>query len=187
MTTRIPMSTPNLAFLTGASLKKTRAWLDELVVSGVLDMDVDDQGETIYRVIGSERSASGPRTPDDLSRVKGLEQQARGAIAGFDPSVDLRRFSSAGKKSVLASGGLSLIFGPMGWLYAGHFKEAIPGALVYVALCSIFPVVLLTPILSVMNPLAAIAGALYAMKFNRSGKRQRILDDDTKKLGPGAR
>jgi len=37
------------------------------------------------------------------------------------------------EKSLLLSGGLSFFMGPLGWLYAGAFREAIPGSLIWLA------------------------------------------------------
>ncbi len=79
------------------------------------------------------------------------------------------------QKSVLASGLLSFFFGPLGWLYAGSFREAVPAALAYVLVCAILPKFLLVYILGVSNALTALAGVLYAWSYNRSGKRETLL------------
>ena len=64
------------------------------------------------------------------------------------------------RKSLLASAGLSL-FGPIGWLYAGSFKETIPAVALYVAIAAVIPTFLLTPLLPVVMPLSAVAGLVY--------------------------
>ena len=44
----------------------------------------------------------------------------------------LRQYGGSGfeKKSVWASAGLSLVLGPIGWLYAAPLKEAVPGLVI---------------------------------------------------------
>lgn len=88
------------------------------------------------------------------------------------------------KKSLLWSGGLSFFLGPLGWLYAGSFRESIPGALIWLAAASVLsrlPLFLVWPVLMVVMPLSGIAGFVYAWHYNREGKRGRILGDDKKK------
>src|SRR5678816_3250013 len=53
------------------------------------------------------------------------------------------------KKSVAASGMLSLVLGPFGWMYAAPLREAVPGMAIYVGLCSLLPHFLLVPLLGV--------------------------------------
>ncbi len=89
------------------------------------------------------------------------------------------------EKSLLWSGGLSLILGPLGWLYAGSFRESIPAAAVYMGVVAIVPKILLMPVLGIALPISGIAGLVYAWQYNRAGKRCRILGkDDKKKLKP---
>ena len=90
------------------------------------------------------------------------------------------------EKSLLWSGGLSLLLGPLGWLYAGSFREAIPAAAVYISVAYVVPRILLMPVLGIALPISGIAGLVYAWQYNRSGKRSRILgkDDKKKKLKP---
>lgn len=96
---------------------------------------------------------------------------------------ELTRKPEAGEKSLLVSGGLSMIFGPLGWLYAGSFRESIPAALVYLLAAGILmklPFFLLMPIMFVALPLSGVAGLVYAWQYNRSGERKRLWgkDDD---------
>ena len=62
---------------------------------------------------------------------------------------------------------------------AGSFKEALPGALFYVLLCSLVPRFLLAYLLGPFNAVAAIAGVLYAWSYNRTGRRQTLLLKDS--------
>ncbi len=102
------------------------------------------------------------------------------ALAGKAAAVkdELARPTGAGEKSWLASGLLSLLLGPLGWLYAGAWREAIPasaGWLGVAALFSMLPMFMMMPVMMVAMPVSAIVGVVYAAKFNRTGKRQRIL------------
>jgi hypothetical protein len=90
-----------------------------------------------------------------------------------------------GDKSWVKSGLASMLLGPLGWLYAGSLREAVPASvawLVFGALATkIIPMFLLMPVLLVALPLSGIAGVMYAMQFNRTGKRQRLFNKDSKK------
>ncbi|HVK76497.1 MAG TPA: hypothetical protein VM734_24395 [Kofleriaceae bacterium] len=99
-----------------------------------------------------------------------------------DTKAELTRPREAGEKSWLISGGASFLLGPLGWLYAGSWREAAPAALAWllaVGLASkIIPMFLLMPVLMVVLPLSGIAGVVYAMGYNRQGKRIRLFGDD---------
>ena len=87
-----------------------------------------------------------------------------------------------------------MALGPIGWLYAGSLREAIPASAGWLALASIaskiIPTFLLMPVLMVVLPLSGIAGVVYALQYNRHGGRQRLFDrddkDEPKQLPPGA-
>jgi hypothetical protein len=127
-----------------------------------------------------------PRRPagSDLDNVTDALALARRAA---DVKNELTRPRAAHEKSWMVSGGLSLVLGPIGWLYAGSLREAAPAALAYgllAALVSQFiPLILLMPVLAVAMPLSAIAGVVYALTYNRHGSRQRLFQ----KEGDGAK
>lgn len=92
-----------------------------------------------------------------------------------------------GEKSWVKSGALSLFFGPLGWLYAGSLREAVPAGLAYLAAAFILaklPSILLMPALLIALPLSAIAGVVYALQYNRHGSRQRLFNKDDEKKPP---
>ena len=94
---------------------------------------------------------------------------------------ELAKTPGQGEKSWIKSGLASLVLGPFGWLYAGSFREAVPASaawLAFAALASHLPSLLLMPFLFVAMPLSAVAGVVYAMQFNRNGKRQRLWGKD---------
>ncbi len=94
---------------------------------------------------------------------------------------ELERKPGKGEKSWIKSGIASAALGPIGWLYAGSLREAVPAATIWVVLAAlaskILPTLLLWPALMVIMPLSGIAGVVYALQYNRSGKRQRIFGD----------
>jgi hypothetical protein len=107
---------------------------------------------------------------------------------------ELARAPGKGEKSWIKSGVASLALGPVGWLYAGSWREAVPASAAWVALLflatKILPMVLLMPVLMVVAPLSAIGGVIYALQYNRSGGRQRLFgkdkDRDQKQLRGGS-
>ena len=97
---------------------------------------------------------------------------------------ELSRAPRKGDKSWIKSGVASLALGPVGWLYAGSLREAVPATVGWIALAAlaskILPVFLMMPVLMVVLPLSAIAGVVYALQYNRNGSRQRLFDRDDK-------
>ena len=92
-----------------------------------------------------------------------------------------------GEKSWVKSGIASMALGPLGWLYAGSMREAVPASAAWLLIAAIaskiLPAVLLMPVLMVALPLSGIAGVVYALQYNRTGKRQRLFgNSDTKQL-----
>ena len=97
---------------------------------------------------------------------------------------ELAKKPAKGQKSWIVSSLASLVLGPIGWLYAGSLREAIPataGWLVLATIASkILPAFLLMPVLMVALPLSAIGGLVYALQYNRHGGRQRLFNDKDK-------
>jgi hypothetical protein len=126
--------------------------------------------------------------PEDLSgdSMGGALELARRA---HGVKQELARRPKAGEKSWVTSGVASMLLGPLGWLYAGSLREAVPASaawLAFGALASALPFFLVMPVLMVALPLSGIAGVVYAMQYNRKGSRQRLFDrDKDKKQLPG--
>ncbi|HEX4458364.1 MAG TPA: hypothetical protein VIA18_10365 [Polyangia bacterium] len=183
MTTRVPFTRANLQFYTGIQRTKLEAWLDELVGSGVLEVDSDDAGELVWSVIGAQRAANGTTdaaAAKKLEQLKGEIRPSRGnALMKRAPDL-LATFGNGppggDKKSLIASGALSFFLGPIGWLYAAPLKETLPAIGVYLVLMMVLPHVLLAPLLGLIAPLSAIAGTLYAWRHNQRGERTSMLD-----------
>ena len=102
---------------------------------------------------------------------------------------ELAKKPGKGEKSWIKSGLASMALGPVGWLYAGSLREAVPASvgwiLLMTVLTKILPSVLLMPVLMVVLPLSGIAGVVYALQYNRHGGRQRLFDKDKPKQLPG--
>ncbi len=99
--------------------------------------------------------------------------------------AELQRKPAKGEKSWVKSGIASTALGPLGWLYAGSWREAVPASAAWLLVAAIaskiIPTVLLLPVLMVALPLSGLAGVMYALSYNRTGKRQRLFGDDKKK------
>jgi hypothetical protein len=193
MTTRMPLTRANLQFVTGVPRAKLGKWLDQLVADGVLDVDADDEGEMVWGVRGAARAQKGPEKPEDVKKLGDLKAEvnaatAAGAAAGAGMALvkfsgnaahSLLTAGGDGKKSLVASGLLSFFFGPLGWLYAGAFKEAVPAAIVYALfwlLLSHFAI--FAPLFGLLHLASAGAGLLYAHKYNQRGERTPLLPSD---------
>ena len=123
-----------------------------------------------------------------------LEDEERGsdlggALALAKKANDVKNeLAKKGEKSWIKSGVASMLLGPLGWLYAGSFREAIPASVVYLAFAAILSKLpfIMWPVMMVALPLSGIAGVVYAMQYNKTGARQRLWGDKKKKeLPPG--
>jgi hypothetical protein len=183
---RVPLTLAHVQHLTGAPRDKVKAWLDAMTVDGALDFDVGEHdGEPLWSVRGAARPRSGPETVAELERFDRLAGQvaaAPRALAHLSRAAGLVRTSGQGdEKSIVASGVLSLVLGPMGWLYAAPLREAVPGVLATVLACSFVPHFLLMPVLSIVAPLSGAAGVYYAWRHNQTGERTGLFSDKRKK------
>jgi hypothetical protein len=131
---------------------------------------------------------SKPRRADDDrddDRDGGLAGAIELASRANRVKNELARKPRKGEKSALISGVASLALGPLGWLYAGSLREAVPAATVWLLLAGlaskILPTLLLWPVLMVIMPLSGIAGVVYALQYNRHGGRQRLFDKEKEK------
>ncbi len=116
---------------------------------------------------------------DFLGGALALRDGAKLAKKAASAKQELERPREKGEKSWIGSSLLSLVLGPIGWLYAGSFREAIPasaGYLLAAAILSRLPAFLLMPVMMVAMPISAIAGLVYAIQYNRHGKRMRLFD-----------
>jgi hypothetical protein len=128
----------------------------------------------------TERSRT-PAESDHLDDIGGALELASKANR---VKKELQAPRKKGEKSWAASGVVSLM-GPIGWLYAGSWREAVPASAAWIgflALASKFlPALLMWPVFMVVMPVSAIAGVVYALQYNRTGKRQRLFGGDKSK------
>jgi hypothetical protein len=122
---------------------------------------------------------------DEADQLAGLGGALELATKANRVKQELSRAPKKGDKSWIASGVASLALGPVGWLYAGSMREAVPATAAWLVLAAIaskiLPVFLMLPVLMVVLPLSAVAGVVYALQYNRSGGRQRLFDGDKDK------
>jgi hypothetical protein len=194
--TRIPMTRANLQYWTGVARRGLNKRLDELVADGVLEADVDDDGEMFWKVPGAARAPDGPRTiaehdrrpaaagtpgrgrPSEVEAVAALALTRAERALGQRPGQAIE--AGPGQRSMVVAAALALFTGPFGWLYAGSLKETVPAALIALVALKIVPTFLLMPLLALILPASALVGALYAWQYNKTGARQTLFLD-----GPG--
>ncbi|MDQ3337171.1 MAG: hypothetical protein M4D80_18570 [Myxococcota bacterium] len=140
------------------------------------------QAELVTR---KKRPTAEPVVEEDEERGSDLG----GALALARKANDVKNeLAKKGEKSWIKSGIASMLLGPLGWLYAGSFREAIPASVVYLAFAALLSKLpfIMWPVMMVALPLSGIAGVVYAMQFNKTGARQRLWGGDKKKeLPPG--
>lgn len=127
------------------------------------------------QLVSTKRKAEPPPAraddDDDIGGALVLAKKANNVRA---------ELAKKGAKSWAKSGIASMALGPIGWLYAGSFREAIPASAVWLVIafiCSkIIPTFLLFPVLMVALPLSGIAGVMYALGYNKTGHRVRLFD-----------
>lgn len=129
-----------------------------------------------------KKRAPSPAVEDEES----TEGDLGGALELAKKADGVRKeLSKKGEKSWVKSGAASLLLGPIGWLYAGSWREAVPAAAAYVAFMAVasklLPLFILWPVMMVALPLSGIAGVVYALQYNRHGSRQRLWDKDKDK------
>ncbi len=259
MKSRIPLTQANLQYFAGVPRKKLDEWLDDLLGSGVLDINIEGSESLEYTVPGSERSVDGPATCEAYERKREMVAEAKRRILARrsgqssapvqiekaspkkiaktkkkkakktkapepEPEVSLEQTDdddgpgvismvskaalfaggkalvamdkplamldkpvAKGDKNLLASAGLSLL-GPLGWLYAGSFREAIPATMAYIAVGYVLPTFVLAPFMLVGSLLSSAVGLTYAWQYNRkkgrtplflSGKKKKKKTEDS--------
>lgn len=142
-----------------------------------------DELRTRQAKLVSRRATANDDDRDDGDRDRGDNDSFGDTLAlakrANDVKQELTKPRAAGEKSWITSGLLSFLLGPLGWLYAGSLREAIPASAVWLAVGyaanAILPSVLLLPVLMVVLPVSGITGAVYAVQYNRKGGRQRLF------------
>jgi hypothetical protein len=145
------------------------------------------RAEVVRKRTSAQESTRSDHTAEPGDRLEDLGGALELASKANRVKKELQRTRKKGEKSWVMSGVASLALGPIGWLYAGSWREAVPATALWLLLAAIvskLPVFLLLPALMVALPLSAIAGVVYALQYNRSGSRQRLFDRDKDKSKP---
>jgi hypothetical protein len=183
---RVPLTRANLLVHTKASRSELDRRLDEMMKGNLIELDSDDDGELLWKVRGASRPTFGAETMAELDRKQRLsddvDRLTSGAKLALHAAGLKKPAAAAEKKSLIASGGLSFFFGPLGWLYAAPLKEAIPAIVVYLLVCSILPSFILVYILGLVNAASGLAGVLYAWSYNHEGRRAGLFGKAKKVL-----
>jgi hypothetical protein len=185
--TRIPF-TREQAVAYGADVLGLRAGdlrpaLEALIADGVVFADGDGPDATLLWP-GEDRPTLGPRTVEEAVTLARLEREAALPVPVKIPAYIVARPreepAQTDSKSVLASGALSLLFGPLGWLYAAPAREAIPAMAVFFAVTTLVSWLLPAWIAAAFSAVAfagsGLIGMAYAHRFNQHGRRAPLLD-----------
>lgn len=182
VTTAIPTTAANIQIFTKASRRELRRYLDEMVDEGTVELDSDSDGELLWVVPGAQR----PKGPTSFAQQKKGAEAIDELIAGQGDALmkyakrDLKKAKSDDEKSVLGSAAVSLL-GPVGWMYAGSWREALPAAGIQLVAMKILPSFLFWPLAAPVALFSGAIGGYYAWRYNRTGKRQRLLPEKSKK------
>jgi hypothetical protein len=147
---------------------------------------------TQKRLPAARKQERDPDDDDDGSSTSDLGGALELAHRANRVRNELQKAPKQGDKSWVKSGLASALFGPVGWLYAGSWREAVPASVAYLLLgtlaLKILPMLLLWPVLMIGLPLSGIAGVVYALQYNKKGSRQRLFKKDpAKQLKSGGR
>jgi hypothetical protein len=129
-------------------------------------------------------------TADDASADEDRGGDLGGALALAKKANDVRNeLAKKGEKSWIKSGLASMLLGPLGWLYAGSLREAVPASVAYLAFAALLSKLpfIMWPVMMVALPLSGIAGVVYALQYNKTGARQRLWGDKKKKELPAGK
>ena len=184
--TRIPMNRANaLAYgeaILGLSPAQMRPAIDALVADSTVMAD-GPEDDALLLWPGEQRPSLGPKTVDEARTLDRLEREAAVPVPVKTPQWMLAKREPEpviDEKSVLASGALSLAFGPIGWLYAAPLKDVAVGFFAFSAVTTIAALLLPASVAAGVAMLASVAsgvlGMSYAHQFNKRGRRTPLLD-----------
>jgi hypothetical protein len=176
------LTVANVAARTRLAPRKAEQMLDAMVRAQTLESEIDErEGLLIYVVRGLDPAVAARSKLARLERevTAGASRAARAVLVSEAGGRVKGALTAPGEKSVLAAGILGLIFGPFGLLYAAPFEEVAWVSLGYAGLWLLSKVwiigVLFMPLLGVAHLVFAALCAMYAMRFNQSGKRTPLL------------
>ena len=185
--TTMPLTRVNIIGLTGLPAAKVERHLDAMAADLLVELDSNDAGDLQWRVCGVARPTSGLATLGEVKRWNELRAETAMATRPSAPPSAFGGASGASgggeQKSVVLSGFLSFLLGPLGLLYAAPLQVALPAGLAWLIAGALIPQFLLVYLAGVVCPVSAIAGVLYAASHNRHGARTPLLAERaTKRL-----
>ncbi len=185
--TRIPFTRANALAYGEALFSLPRSVLGPAIESLIEDGIVLADGSAEDSVLlwpGEDRPSLGPKTVDEAQTLDRLQREASLPVPVKTPAWMLakpREEVAIEKKSVLASGALSLVFGPLGWLYAGPVREALPAVVIFGLASAIVGALLPAALASALTAVAFVASGLvgmaYAYRYNQRGRRTPLLEE----------
>ena len=118
-------------------------------------------------------------------RAKSLKSEVLSELVKKQLGMGTAAERNKGPKRELRVGGvLGLVLPPVGLAYSAPWPAAVAGSAIYVtlaALAMIFPVLGIPYVLIPMHLVGGVAGAAYAWRFNRAGKRTPLLPKGEKR------
>lgn len=164
----------NVAARTGVPPRKAEAMLDAMVHDGFLESDVDErEAVVVYKVRGLTAASAPSLGSIDAkveARVRELERASARALAA--PPEGRAR----GDRSAVLGAALGLVFGPLGLAYSAPWGVVLVTTLAY-GLASSLPFVraVFALVVALVHLGFAIAGGLYARRYNQLGRRAPLL------------
>ncbi len=170
----MPLTLANVQAYTGASRAEVSKVFDAMASAGAVELDSDDDGNLFYTVGGAARIPRGATTVGEVMKLEALRSEVAGPTGRNSRALALHD-GNPGDKSVVVSGLLAFFLGPLGLLYAAPFVEAVVPIAVLIALGMVLPPALLSSIVGVLLPAFGVAGAVYAVRHNKNGRRTSLL------------
>lgn len=163
--------------------ERVERWLDRMAREGRLDLEVDeDEGVVVYRVRGLSTRARPRARLDGLAAAGHLLDPRVARIAKSFMKSD-RPLPLAARRDVRVAALLGALFPGAGLAYAAPWSVALIGTVAVwvgfkiLAMVSFF--FLGVPFLVAAAACSALLGGLYAHRYNQTGRRARLLEDES--------
>ena len=178
------LTVANVAARTRMAPRKVEAMLDAMLRGGHLDSDIDEtEGMIVYRVKGLTAKPRARVAVDSaIDDVHKNMMRSAGEVlvrqAGARAKAAVLTPPKKGEKSILY-GALFGLLGPLGLAYAAPWMTVLISVVVYAIYCAMVKIPVLGYLLAYGVPLihlaCVFAGAAYAHRFNKFGKRMPLL------------
>jgi hypothetical protein len=180
----VRITVPNVVARLKVPPTKAEAWLDELGAKGRLEVEVDGDGIVYYRVRGLTTRARADRAGLVPYGERAVRQAAEGALRERFGQSSLPKDK---RKNLLVAFLAALILPGLGLFYAAPWIAAIVATLGAIVLLWLAKIPLIGGIIAAATALTSgVAGLLYAVEYNKTGKRTHIFDKGPKRLTKGS-